>query len=111
MFADECTSNIERISYARLLVEIDVTRELQKKIKVLDPTGRTFEQKVEYDWEPQYCPVCLVIGHKCGSDNPKPPLTKMKGPIAKQVWQSKGVKEGVLGTRSKMMLNLVWSLW
>ncbi|KAH0689391.1 hypothetical protein KY289_016749 [Solanum tuberosum] len=42
LYADECTSKVDRISYARVLIEMDVARELPKKIKVEDPNGRTF---------------------------------------------------------------------
>uniref|UniRef100_A0A0V0H2Y5 Putative ovule protein n=1 Tax=Solanum chacoense TaxID=4108 RepID=A0A0V0H2Y5_SOLCH len=55
LYADECTTNIERISYARLLVEMDVTRKLPEKLKVLDLNGKLLEQAVEYDWVPEFC--------------------------------------------------------
>lgn len=56
IYADECTTSIERISYARILVEMDVTRTLPNMIKVQDPEGQLFDQEVEYDWKPSYCP-------------------------------------------------------
>ncbi|KAG5620751.1 hypothetical protein H5410_005969 [Solanum commersonii] len=45
LYADECTTMVERISFARVLVEIDVARELPKKLKVEDPNWRGFEQE------------------------------------------------------------------
>lgn len=46
---DNCTSKAERISYARLLVEMDVTRPLPGIIKVCDPTGKVIDQSLVYD--------------------------------------------------------------
>lgn len=47
IYADECTSGINRISYA--LVKMDVTCELPISIKVQDLEGKYFEQTVEYN--------------------------------------------------------------
>lgn len=47
LFADECTYKQLRISFARIIVEIDVTRELPKSILVQDPLGNTINQNVE----------------------------------------------------------------
>ncbi|XP_019228707.1 PREDICTED: uncharacterized protein LOC109209818 [Nicotiana attenuata] len=63
IYADACTSNIDRISYARILVEIDVTKELPKSVKVKDPKGRIMVQELWYDWKPSYCAKCMRIGH------------------------------------------------
>ncbi|KAK4709754.1 hypothetical protein R3W88_004267 [Solanum pinnatisectum] len=52
LYADECTTKVERISFARVLVEMDVARELPKKLKMEDPNGRVFEQAVQYEWIP-----------------------------------------------------------
>ncbi|KAH0639092.1 hypothetical protein KY285_035678 [Solanum tuberosum] len=41
---------------------MDVARELPKKIKVEGPNRRTFEQTVQYEWVPEYCPKCMQIG-------------------------------------------------
>lgn len=54
LFADECTSQQHRISFARLLIEIYVTSELPKPVKVQDPMGKTISQTIEYEWLPPY---------------------------------------------------------
>lgn len=59
LYADECTTNVDRIFYGRILVEMDVTRELPNVIKVLHTNGRLFEQHIVYDWVPEYCPTCV----------------------------------------------------
>ncbi|XP_075095239.1 uncharacterized protein LOC142173532 [Nicotiana tabacum] len=65
IYADACTTKVERISYARILVEMDVTRPLPRQIMVEDPNGKEFEQEVWYDWMPMYCNKCLQLGHVC----------------------------------------------
>ncbi|XP_019235091.1 PREDICTED: uncharacterized protein LOC109215473 [Nicotiana attenuata] len=65
LYADECTSKIERISYARLLVEMDVTKDMPTMLKVMDPKGNVFEQAIDYDWIPEYCHTCLQVVHSC----------------------------------------------
>lgn len=65
VFADECTTKQTRVSYARMLIEVNVTKELPTEIVVMDPYGKKFLQAVTYDWKPSYCDKCLVVGHKC----------------------------------------------
>lgn len=76
MFADECTSKGLRISFARVLVEIDVTQDLPKEVMVEDPNGRYFKQRVMYEWLPPYCKKCSMLRHNFGvsagvRDNPR----------------------------------------
>ena len=65
IFADECTTKQTRISYARMLVELNVTKPVPEKITVMDPNGRTFMQDVVMEWKPLYCDKCQKIGHQC----------------------------------------------
>ena len=55
IFADECTTKKTRISYARMLIEVNVTKPIPQKITVMDPNGRTFMQDVVTEWKPLYC--------------------------------------------------------
>ena len=64
LFADECTTKQTRISYARMLIEVDVTKTIPQQITVADPNGRTFVQEVVMEWKPQYCDKCQKIGHQ-----------------------------------------------
>nr|XP_016462019.1 PREDICTED: uncharacterized protein LOC107785271 [Nicotiana tabacum] len=63
LYADECTSKQKKLSYARMLIEINVTTPLPTSVLVWEPDGRQFEQSIEYDWKPEFCEVCLKIGH------------------------------------------------
>nr|XP_016439874.1 PREDICTED: uncharacterized protein LOC107765715 [Nicotiana tabacum] len=65
LFADECTSNQMRISYARILVEANVTKKLPTELTLQDPYGRMFQQQAIYEWKPHYCAECMNIGHDC----------------------------------------------
>ena len=46
IFADECTTKQTRISYARILVEVNFTKSIPQKIAVVDSNGKTFLQDV-----------------------------------------------------------------
>lgn len=65
LYADECTTKVDRISFERVLVEMDVAKELPNKLKVENPNGRAFEQVVQYEWIPEYCSKCMQVRHKC----------------------------------------------
>ncbi|XP_015168706.1 uncharacterized protein [Solanum tuberosum] len=65
LYADECTTQTSRISFARILMEVDVTRPLTKVIKIQDPKGKIVEQKVWYEWKPIFCQKCLQVGNSC----------------------------------------------
>lgn len=41
-YANECTTQVRRISFARILVEMDVTKELLKNVKIQDVRGKVF---------------------------------------------------------------------
>ncbi|XP_009769130.1 uncharacterized protein LOC107815188 [Nicotiana tabacum] len=49
LYADACSTQVDRISYVGVLVEMDVTKELPRFIKVTDPNGREFIHEITYD--------------------------------------------------------------
>lgn len=65
LMTDECTTSRYRISYARILIEIDITQELINEISITDNKGEKMQQRVEYEWKPPYCTKCQRNGHKC----------------------------------------------
>lgn len=69
---DECTSQQLRISYARLLIEVDVTKPLIYKVRVEDDDDFKVEQQVYYGWVPLFCQKCHRVGHIC--KKPDPPI-------------------------------------
>lgn len=52
VIADECMAK-QLMSYARVLVEVDITKEFVKGIKVRDNTGKEFVQRAIH------CRFCL----------------------------------------------------
>ncbi|XP_021854596.1 uncharacterized protein [Spinacia oleracea] len=90
--ADECTSKQMRISFARLLVEVDVTKELPKNVAIQDHLGKTILQKVVYEWLPLFCSKCQTVGHVCGKTQGNTTRFQPAGQPQKkvvQVWQPK----------------------
>ncbi|XP_070034451.1 uncharacterized protein [Nicotiana tomentosiformis] len=73
LYADECTTKQTRISYARMLIEVNVSRTLPEEITVIDPKGRKFQHHVTYDWKPMFCDKCQIVGHSC-QIRAKPPV-------------------------------------
>lgn len=65
IYEDDCTTKIYCISYARILVKMDITLPLPTKVKLKDPNGRQFEQVVDYDRKLVYFTKCLQLGHSC----------------------------------------------
>ncbi|XP_019257718.1 PREDICTED: uncharacterized protein LOC109235930 [Nicotiana attenuata] len=64
---DKLTAQGDRISYARVLVHIDISQHLPEHILIEDEKGGFKEQKLEYEWKPSYCQDCLQIGHIAGN--------------------------------------------
>nr|TKR90321.1 hypothetical protein D5086_0000234360 [Populus alba] len=60
---DQLTSNLSRMSYARVLVEIDLLEELCHSVEISLPDGLTLHQKVVYETLPKYCNFCHVLDH------------------------------------------------
>ena len=50
-------------SYARILVEVDVTKPLTREVFFKLPNGRILHQKVDYKYEPKLCEKFHFVGH------------------------------------------------
>ncbi|XP_019237696.1 PREDICTED: uncharacterized protein LOC109217865 [Nicotiana attenuata] len=71
LYVDACTTMTDRVSYARVLIEMDIMRPLPRSIELCDPTGKRIDQIVQYDWKPQYCQECCQLGHSCKEQQQK----------------------------------------
>ncbi|KAL0378725.1 UNVERIFIED_CONTAM: hypothetical protein Sradi_3178000 [Sesamum radiatum] len=60
---DSLTMNIERISYARILVEVDASKELVDRVEFILPDGTARKQPVRYEFTPKFCTTCNRFGH------------------------------------------------
>ena len=63
LFTDKMTADKDRITFARVCVEIKVGAKLPEVVMVQDETGNIVEQKIEYEWLPVSCGNCGVFGH------------------------------------------------
>ncbi|KAK4720345.1 hypothetical protein R3W88_010578 [Solanum pinnatisectum] len=93
LFAEECTTKQTRISYARMLIEVNVTKPIPQQITVMDPNGVTFMQEVVLEWRPQYCDKCQKIRHQCqaaAQTQEEPPRKRRPWKKVTQTWQYKG---------------------
>ncbi|XP_019260265.1 PREDICTED: uncharacterized protein LOC109238288 [Nicotiana attenuata] len=93
LYADAYTTQVDRISYARVLIEMDVTKKLPRSIKVTDPNGREFIQEIAYDWVPEFCTKCMQVDHQCRVAEQSGPKLKAKNVKQKQEWQPKVVSK------------------
>lgn len=75
---------MDRISYERILVIVDITKPLPQLVKLFDHNERVFKQYIAYEWKPTYCAKYLQVGHNC--------LTK----AAQQLNQEEGAKGQII---------------
>jgi len=71
--SDLLTFNMSRISYARVLVELNLLADLKSSIVINLLNGSTLNQPVIYETLPRFCKLCKVLGHNTGSCSSSPP--------------------------------------
>ena len=55
---DKMTCTKERLSYARVMVEVDVSKVLVTSMEIKLPTGDIYEQRVVFENVPKFCKKC-----------------------------------------------------
>lgn len=60
---DAMTRRKDRISYARVLIEVDVAKELVLDVTIMLPNRNIREQHGIYDNLPKFCFRCKITGH------------------------------------------------
>ena len=60
---DTLTMKMERVSYARILVEVDASKKLKEEVEFVMPNGITRKQPVVYEFTPKFCTDCNRFGH------------------------------------------------
>ncbi|KAJ6868613.1 hypothetical protein NC651_033633 [Populus alba x Populus x berolinensis] len=65
--SDKFTATMERLSFARVLIELDLLDELPSSIPICLPNGTTLNQSVVYETLPKFCKHCRVLGHSTGA--------------------------------------------
>ncbi|KAL0347761.1 UNVERIFIED_CONTAM: hypothetical protein Scaly_1792100 [Sesamum calycinum] len=72
---DSLTMRMERVSYARILVEVDASKTLVDQVEFKLPNGVTRRQPVVYEYTPKFCTECNRFEHhksSCGDTNNQP---------------------------------------
>lgn len=89
---DNFTLERKRISYARVLIEIDTSISPLEVFEVKLPSGITYSQYVHYENLPKFCNHCFMFGHireKCrhaaGNGNGSPKNTYQRSLGTKQL--------------------------
>ena len=66
---DRLTRSKERLSYARVLVEVDASKDLVTSVEMRLPTGVIYDQPVVFEFKPKYCKKCKSFRHGDGDCN------------------------------------------
>jgi hypothetical protein len=59
---DDPTTNMTRLSYAWVLIEVNLPRDLPSSVNVVLPNGSNIAQQVLYESLPRFCKSCLSWG-------------------------------------------------
>ncbi|XP_057251794.1 uncharacterized protein LOC125498534 [Beta vulgaris subsp. vulgaris] len=78
---DQATKEKEKLSFARVMVEVGINDELPDSIAFCNEHGNRMEQKVEYEWRPIQCTQCKGFGHE---------LEACRNKGGKKIWVKKG---------------------
>nr|XP_009775461.1 PREDICTED: uncharacterized protein LOC104225384 [Nicotiana sylvestris] len=62
LYTDKITAEMENVSYARVLVETDISQPLPDSFEMQTKRGVIIQQ-IEYEWKPKYCCECIRFGH------------------------------------------------
>lgn len=85
LYADECTTKQLRISFTRILSEIDVTKDILYHVNFEDSNGTLIKQKATYDWLLSFCKVCQKVGHDSGNKR-RQVIQQQQKPMVIQKW-------------------------
>lgn len=61
--SDHISNDVEKLSYARLLVEVTLEEAKREEVVLESYDGRIYKHKVEIEWLPWHCDNCKVFGH------------------------------------------------
>lgn len=87
---DAMTSKKERLSYARVLVNVDLEKDLVKEIRINLPNGKVRSQYVSYESLPKFCSFCKMMGHATEFCKKAKLVEEAKASIAKESCESAG---------------------
>nr|TKR85189.1 hypothetical protein D5086_0000250420 [Populus alba] len=82
--SDMLTASMARLSYARVLVEVNLLSDLPYSIAVTLPNGSILHQQVVYETLPRFCKHCQKLGHLTSSCTKYQPSNVPSKPRAKE---------------------------
>jgi hypothetical protein len=60
---DDLTLSMSRVSFARVMIEVNLSDDLPRSISLSMPDGTIIKQRVIYEYKPQFCSICCIPGH------------------------------------------------
>ena len=63
MYIDRITANQQRLAFAMICVEVDISVEIPQTIVVKMKNGAMVSISVTIPWTPQKCSKCKIFGH------------------------------------------------
>lgn len=66
LFADALTDSLQRLSFARICVEVDVDSEFPRSVDLDLGDGEVVAIAIDYRWLPKRCLRCREFGHSTG---------------------------------------------
>ncbi|KAL0300490.1 UNVERIFIED_CONTAM: hypothetical protein Scaly_3044900 [Sesamum calycinum] len=97
---DSLTMRMERVSYARILVEFDASKALVDHVEFKLPNGVSRRQPVVYEYTPKFCTECNRFGHhksSCG-DNQQPTTATATATVGKSAANKQPTTKKILPT-------------
>nr|GEW11949.1 hypothetical protein [Tanacetum cinerariifolium] len=106
MTANMCQFGRGRISFARVLIEVDAKKPFKDRIDVQyrDKNRniiRTKHIRIEYLWKPTVCDFCSVFGHSTKMCSKRPKTEEEKEQQKQDMARSEGYKDGYMDNRRK----------
>lgn len=118
LYADPYTTDKSRISFARVLIDIYLSKDNPSLIPVKTPFG-VKDVVVEYEWKPHFCHHCSSIGHstnKCRKNTIKkthaPPVQVWR-PIPKEPIAPvpKNVAAPTIDNVAQTLMKMTMQIW
>ncbi|XP_060216443.1 uncharacterized protein LOC132643924 [Lycium barbarum] len=91
--SDRLTAECERLSYARVLIEMDITQPMPNEMVIEKPDGSTWEQAIEYEWQPKFCVDCNSFGHLAGECKVEMVVPKKKNRRRRREYPTRQAKD------------------
>ena len=88
---DKMTRTKERLSFVRVMVEVDASKDLVTQVELRLPTGEVYHQLVVFEFIPKFCKKCKTFGHMEGDCKKESEGGRFSAYVPKRKQQSGGV--------------------